>query len=104
MGGSRIAIVSRDDGIRLRAAKAFDGAPASWSVRLFDEPPPDADVVVWGADVRAAGGADGVIFDPAESSGVVAEVAARLRRGARIYAVVGAAGGVGATSIAFHLA
>ncbi|MGH2748691.1 MAG: hypothetical protein ACRDKB_12315 [Actinomycetota bacterium] len=103
MDVSRIAIVSREDGIRLRAAKAFDGAPASWSVRLFEDPPPDADVVVWGSDLAAAVGADGVVFDPAESSGVVAEVAARLRRGARIYAVVGAAGGVGATSIAFHL-
>lgn len=101
---SRIAIVSRDDDIRLRAAKAFDGAPATWSVRLFEVPPPDADVVVWGPDVASKAGADGVAFDPADPSGIVAKVAARLRRGARIYAVVGAAGGVGATSVAFHLA
>lgn len=101
---SRIAIVTRDDEIRLSAAKAFDRAPASWSVRLFEDSPPDADVVVWGPDLSADGDAGGVTFDPAEPSAVVAEVAARLRRGARTYAVVGAAGGVGATSVALHLA
>lgn len=104
MDVSRIAIVSRDDTIRLRAAKAFDGAPPTWSVRLFDDPPQDADVVVWGPDVTAEARAGGIVFDPAEPSGVVAEVAARLGGRARIYAVVGAAGGVGATSAAFHLA
>lgn len=96
----RVAIVSRDEEVRAAAAKAFSEAPGGWSVRLCTADPADADVVVRGADVPADGG---IVFDPARPGDALAAVSA-TRSAARTYLVTGAAGGVGATTVALHLA
>jgi hypothetical protein len=96
----KVAIVSRDEAVRSAAAHAFASAPPSWSVRLHDEAPGDADVVVAGEDVACEGD---VVFDPARPSEALRAVEAARSRG-RVYAVVAAAGGAGATTIAVHLA
>jgi hypothetical protein len=95
----RVAIVSRDADVRAAAARAFAAAPAEWTVELSYEPV-DADVVVRGPDVPAAGG---IHFDPARPEDALRAVAAAGAQ-ARTYVVVGAAGGVGATTVALHLA
>jgi hypothetical protein len=96
----RIAIVSRDEATRRRAAAAFDAAPAGWSVSLHDSAPEEADVVVCGPDADIPGA---LRFDPAAPGDLVARIAA-TKPGARAVAVVGASGGVGTTTLALHLA
>jgi Flp pilus assembly CpaE family ATPase len=97
-----VAIVSSDETIKAAAARAFDGAPLEWSVELHERPPDDADVIVSGSDEAVV--AD-VHFDEAAPEKALAEVfeLARVRTAGRV-AVVGAGGGVGATSVALHLA
>lgn len=96
----RVAIVSRDPQIRLQAARAFDAAPASWLVRLYEDKPECADVVVFGPD--AASG-EGLIFDPTHPERLLEEIAS-LEGRARIVVVTGGGRGVGVTTIGLHLA
>jgi cellulose biosynthesis protein BcsQ len=100
MSTLRVAIVSRDPHIRLQAARAFDAAPASWLVRLYEDEPENADVVVFGPD--AASG-DGLIFDPIHPDRLLEEIASLAAR-ARVVVVTGGGRGVGVTTIALHLA
>jgi Flp pilus assembly CpaE family ATPase len=100
MSTLRVAIVSRDPHIRLQAARAFDAAPASWLVRLYEDRPECADVVVFGPD--AASG-EGLIFDPAHPERLLEEIASVAER-ARVVVVTGGGRGVGVTTIALHLA
>jgi pilus assembly protein CpaE len=103
MAHAHVAVVSRDPATRLAAAAAFDRAPATWRVELFDSPPEGgADVVVVGPD---AAGQGGVRFDPAAPALLVDDVARALgRRKALTTAVTSAGGGVGTTTVALHLA
>ncbi|HVM34939.1 MAG TPA: hypothetical protein VM784_06305 [Actinomycetota bacterium] len=101
MSRLRVAIVTRDPAVRTAAAKAFDAAPAAWSVRLCDRLPEGADVVVAGPDVSHE--VSGVAFDPADPGRIVDDVA-RARPSVVAASVTGACGGAGATSIALHLA
>lgn len=95
-------MVSTDRTVRLAAARAFDGAPASWSIQLYETPPESADVVVYGPDVRAG---DGVRFDPERPRALVEAVGRRLARvRTRVIAVTGTGGGTGVTSVSIHLA
>ena len=101
MAALRIAVVSNDPDIRLEAARAFDEAPASWSVSLHTSAPEDVDIVVLGPD--AVG--DGIPFDPADPKSVVEEIESRtVAREGPVIVVTSASGGVGATSLALHLA
>jgi hypothetical protein len=101
MTSLRVAIVSRDPEVRLEAARAFDSAPASWLVRLYDNEPNGADVVVYGPD--AADGGGGLVFDPLHPERVLDEIA-RLGGRARVVLVTGGGRGVGVTTIGIHLA
>ncbi|HYO61400.1 MAG TPA: hypothetical protein VEU29_05840, partial [Actinomycetota bacterium] len=56
-----VAIVTRDPQARDAAARSFAAAPPQWSIRLCDEVPGDADVVVAGPGVDAPGA---IPFDP----------------------------------------
>ncbi|MBA3290888.1 MAG: hypothetical protein H0U17_05275 [Actinobacteria bacterium] len=96
-----VAVVSADPTTRLEAARAFDDAPPEWSVTLHTTAPPDADVVVLGPDAEG----DGIPFDPEDPTRVIEEIRARAAgaRGA-VLVVASASGGVGATSLALHLA
>lgn len=95
----KVAIVSRDAEVRAAAARAFAAAPAEWSIRLCAGDPGDADVVVSGADVPAPGT---IVFDPSRPGDALRAVQA-AGGSARVYAVVAAVGGAGATTIALHL-
>ena len=101
MAALRIAVVSNDPDVRLEAARAFDEAPASWSVCLHTSRPNDVDIVVLGPDAEG----DGIPFDPADPKSVIEEIESRTgaREGA-VIVVTQATGGVGATSLALHLA
>lgn len=97
-----IAAVSSDESIRLKLARAFDPAPASWTVTLHHTAPPDADLVVCGPERPDVGQ---VRFDPDRPELLVPEIADRLAStAARCIFVVGAVGGCGASTIALHLA
>lgn len=88
--------------VRMAAARAFDDAPASWSVTLHDSAPTDADAIVFGPDVDAH---DGIVFDPARPEHVIEQVrAAAAARERRVIVVTGASGGAGVTTVALHLA
>lgn len=104
----RITILSRSDDARLAVARAFDSAPEEWEVDLLDDVPAGTDVVVLGEDLEeepARGrGLPVVRFDPRRPAEVISEIKTKLRSPARSYVVTGACGGVGATSVAVHLA
>src|SRR5688500_995986 len=102
MAPARIAIVGRDPALRLRAAEAFDDAPAKWAVALFEEAPQGADAVVVCPDVEA----EGIPFDVKDPAGTLDRVAAALAREAtgRLLVVTSASGGSGVTTVALHLA
>jgi hypothetical protein len=88
----------------MEAARAFDAAPPTWSVALYDSPPAEADVVVFGPDV---GSTDGIKFNPIDPKSVIDEVefaAASARSAAPLTVVTSASGGTGATSVALHIA
>ena len=98
-----VAVVSKDPTVRLAAAREFDQAPASWSIHLHETPPPEADVLVFGSDVRSEAEKD-IVFDPGKVGSLVEEV----RRSAstarsKVFVVMGAGRGVGVTSLALHL-
>ena len=95
----KVAIVSRDAAVRAAAAVAFQDAPPQWTVELRPDEPDDADVVVHGADLEAG---TGIVFDPARPDEALRAIEASLGRG-RVYVVVGAVGGAGATTLALHL-
>jgi Flp pilus assembly CpaE family ATPase len=103
MGSPKVAIVGRDREQRLAAARAFDEAPAEWSVGIFESVPATADVVVGCPDSTER--AD-VKFDPGRPDLVLEEVTRVLARASagRIIGVTSASGGVGVTSVALHLA
>lgn len=96
----KVAIVSRDADVREAAARAFAAAPAEWAVALHEDDPPDATVVVRGPDLLS--GAE-IVFDPERPDEAVRAVA-RALGGGRVYVVVAAAGGTGATTVALHVA
>ncbi|HYY44633.1 MAG TPA: hypothetical protein VE975_05525 [Actinomycetota bacterium] len=107
----RVAVVSKEAHVRLQAARAFDMAPAAWSVELFDRVPDDYDVLVLGPDVsepppRQPSGAAAVRFDPARPEDLIQQVgrAGEPRSAGRVVAVTGTGGGVGVTTVALHLA
>ncbi len=102
MPSLRVALVSRDQTVRLAAARAFDAAPASWCVELYESVPEDADVVVYGPDIA---GGRGIYFDPACPERVVDEVeSAAASARARSIVVTSPSGGTGVTSVGLHLA
>jgi len=97
----RVAVVSNDPDVRLEAASAFDNAPISWSVSLHTSVPNDVDIVVLGPDVAG----EGIPFDPADPKRTIDEIKSRTRaRDGAVITVTSASGGVGATSLALHLA
>jgi hypothetical protein len=95
-----VAIVSNDPDARLAAARAFDRAPASWSVSLHHERPDSADVVVLGPDVSG----EGIRFDPDKAGGLIDEITRATARSGRLVVVTGVGRGVGTTTVALHLA
>ena len=99
-----VALISRDKDVRLAAARAFDAAPSSWTVRLHESPPTSADVLVFGPDVKEEAGG-GLVFDTDAPASIIDRVRVELARpNGRTYVVTGAGGGAGATSVALHLA
>lgn len=98
----RVAAVSQDEQVRLQLARAFDGAPAGWDVRLHEAPPGDADIVVSGPDTEVEGS---IPFDPSDPNSMIVAIEKESARGvAGPIVVVGASGGCGATTVALHLA
>ena len=97
-----VGIFSRDPIVRFEAARAFDAAPSSWIVRLYDRAPEDVDVVVFGSDVACT---EGIVFDPAHPDRVIDEVvhASESSRGCMVL-VTSPSGGTGVTTVALHLA
>lgn len=91
--------MSRDPTIRSELARAFDAAPASWRIGLYDSPPADADLVVLGPDVSG----EGIAFDPAHPERLIEEIAASAVT-SNLIVVTSAGGGTGVTSVALHLA
>lgn len=94
-----VAAVSRDPAIRSELARAFDAAPPTWHVTLYETPPADADIVVLGPDVPG----DGITFDPAQPARLLDEISARTAT-SNLIAVTSAGGGTGLTSVVLHLA
>ena len=103
-GEVRIAVVAREPGMRMAAAKAFDGAPPQWSVDLYTDPPPECDVVLMCPDVSDVRSPGAILFDPQDPTGAVAEIARRtsLRR-LPLVSLIGPGRGCGVTSLALHL-
>ncbi|MGH2806854.1 MAG: hypothetical protein ACRDKT_06235 [Actinomycetota bacterium] len=99
----RVAAVSRDVDARLELARAFDAAPSGWHIALHTNAPDDADVVVFGPDMKAP---DGIVFDPGDPSALIPAIEATLAKEApnKLFVVTGTGGGVGVTSVALHLA
>lgn len=95
----KVAIVGSDDPSRLALVKALEAAPADWSLRLHDTPPPDADVVVADRDSEVPGA---IVWE--EGSDLVARVAELSEASCRSILVTSPSGGTGVTSIALHLA
>ena len=99
-----VAVISRERDVRLAAARAFDRAPSSWTIRLHESPPDDADVVVFGSDLRTEA-RDALVFDPGTTEPIVDRIKREISVArARAYVVTGAGRGVGVTSAALHLA
>lgn len=96
----RVAIVGSDARARLALVTALDDAPPTWSLSLHREPPPDADVVVCDPEAGIPGA---VVFDGGDAASLVARVASSARRAATIV-VTSPSGGMGATTVALHLA
>ena len=92
--------MSRDPDERVAIARAFDRAPRAWSVRLLEEAPSGADVVVYGAGEERSGG---IHFDPKAPHALLDEVRRALERGPRCITVTSAGGGTGVTSLGLHL-
>lgn len=102
MGALEIAVVSRDEDVRLEAARAFDGAPRSWSVRLFEAVPEGADVVVIGPDIEHHGRA--IRFEPGRADNLLGAIERyAVTRSVCVY-VISSSGGCGVTTICLHLA
>lgn len=98
----RVALISRDPGIRLAAAEVFDAAPAAWVVEVHETPPEDASVLVFGSDVE---GDAGVRFDPAAPERLLDDVRRALSHdGSRAVVVTSPGGGTGVTTVSLHLA
>jgi len=102
MGALEIAVVSRDEDVRLEAARAFDGAPRSWSVRLHETVPPGADVLVVGPDIDYQGRA--IRFHPGDARNLLRDIERCAATRNRCVYVVGAGGGSGVTTVCLHLA
>jgi hypothetical protein len=101
MTALQIAVVSDDPDIRLEAARAFDEAPASWSVTLHTTVPDEADIVVLGPDARG----EGIPFDSANPHRLIDEIKSlTAQRDDAVIVVTAVSGGVGTTSLALHLA
>ena len=104
MTSLNVAVVSRDPTVRLAAARAFDQAPSSWNVHLHEATPQDADVLVFGADLRDQAQGE-ILFDPADGADVIEEVRRSIASvRSKVFVVTGAGRGVGVTSLALHLA
>lgn len=96
-----VAIVSGSPEIRRAAAAAFDGAPDDWDITVHREPVA-ADVIVCGPEDAIE---NAVVFDRDRATEVLGEVErAALGRSTNVYVVTGIGGGVGATTLALHLA
>ena len=96
-----VAVVSRDPGLRMEVARAFDAAPPSWDVTMHDEAPADADVTVATPEVDCPGA---LAFDPSRPEDVITAVAAATSMQGRVIVVTSPAGGTGVTTVALHLA
>lgn len=95
-----IAIVARDERIRLAIVKAFDRAPHDWILELHRDTPEHADVVVCGEPNVCEGA---IVFD-GDADALLASIAERMPRSDRTIVVTSPSGGTGATSVAVHLA
>jgi hypothetical protein len=102
MGALEIAVVSCDEDVRLEAARAFDAAPRSWSVRLHETVPSGVDVIVIGPDVDYAGRA--IRFQPGRAENLLADIERSAVTRNRCVYVVGPCGGAGVTTVSLHLA
>lgn len=100
MSAARVALVCSEPSLRLELARAFDDAPAEWTVELCERAPEGADVVIGTGRGR---GID-VVFDPSRPADVLAAVAEALRCQGRAIVVTSACGGAGVTTVAVHLA
>jgi Flp pilus assembly CpaE family ATPase len=96
-----VAVVSRDPALRMEVARAFDAAPPSWDVTMYEEAPADADVTVATPEVDCPGA---LAFDPSRPEDIITEVAAATSVQGRVIAVTSPAGGTGVTTVALHLA
>jgi hypothetical protein len=99
MRSLEVAVVTRDPEARLAAARAFDVAPASWTVSLHHERPDSADVVVLGPDVEG----EGIRFDAESAASLVDEIMATTVRTGSVTVVSGVGRGVGCTTVGLHL-
>ena len=100
----RVAVVAREPGMRMAAAKAFDGAPPQWSVDLYSDPPSECDVVLVCPDVTDVRSPGVISFDPEDPAAAVAEIATRTSPGQLpLVSVIGPGRGCGVTSLALHL-
>ena len=102
MGALEIAVVSRDEDVRLEAARAFDEAPRSWSVRLYETVPEGADVIVVGPDVEHPGRA--IRFEPGRAQDLLGDIERCAVTRSRCVYVTSPCGGCGVTTICLHLA
>ena len=102
MDALEIAVVSRDGDVRLEAARAFDAAPPSWSVRLHETVPSGADVLVIGPDIDHEGRA--IRFEPGRAQNLLGDIELAAATRDRCVYVVGPCGGAGVTTISLHLA
>jgi hypothetical protein len=94
-----VAIVGSDDDARLALVKALESAPPTWNLRLYDEPPASAGIVVCDPAMSIPGA---IVFDGSPAR--LLDAVANAKPSAKTFAVTGAGSGVGTTTIALHLA
>ncbi len=97
-----VTVVTRDPLVRAAAARAFDTAPADWTVELATSAPTGPGVVVFGPDIE--GDPRGIRFDPAAPARVLDDIGRARHQDRGLVLVTSASRGTGVTTIALHLA
>lgn len=95
-----VAIVGSSEASRASMVQALDAAPSDWILQLHREPPEHADVIVCDRAIEPRAGA--IVFDEADD--LIGSITARVGRTGRTILVSAPSGGLGATSVALHLA
>ena len=99
-----MGVVAREPGMRMAAAKAFDGAPPLWSVDLYSDTPPACEVVLVCPDVPDVRPPGAISFNPEDPAGAVAEITKRTSpHRLPLVSVIGPGRGCGVTTLALHL-